>query len=111
MQELYEILIQYGVLLSLMVANVLGGTSLAALKQNFKKQTFITGCYKVVCLAFMIATLVLLGWVNRGFEINGMTALDALKVSALAGDAYYGFQVLTKITQMIGLKSVPTKTK
>ena len=111
MNQLYEILIQYGVLLGLMLANILGGTSLAALKQKFDKQTFYTGCFKVVSLALMIGALIALGYVNKDFQINGYTAIDALKVSALAGDAYYGLQVLSKIGQMIGLKSVPIKNK
>ena len=111
MSELTNVIIQYGVLIGLMVANVLGGTSLAALKKTFNKDAFYKGVYKVIVLGTMILALVLVGYANQEFEINGMSILEALNLAALAGDGYYGLQVFTKITQIIGLKTVPTKGK
>lgn len=97
-------------LVSVMVANVLLGVTLAKLKKEFKKDKLLNGLVKYLGIIIGVLLMYLSGYLNpniivtniNGIEVNLMTAIEVLFVS---GIVYYGMQDLIKLKNLLGLSN------
>lgn len=64
-------------LISSMLANILLGTTLAKLKEEFKKKKFIDGIFKVITIAVAVILMLVCGNYNKDLIIN----LQGIKLS------------------------------
>ena len=95
-------------LVSVMVANVLLGVTLAKLKKEFKKDKLLNGLVKYLGIIIGVLLMYLSGYLNpniivtniNGIEVNLMTAIEVLFVS---GIVFYGMQDLIKLKNLLGL--------
>lgn len=97
-------------LVSVMVANVLLGVTLAKLKKEFNKEKLLNGLVKYIGIIIGVLLMYLAGYLNsdimianiNNVEVNLMTAIEVLFVS---GIVFYGMQDLTKLKDLLGLSS------
>ena len=97
-------------LISVMLANVLLGVTLAKLKREFKKEKLLTGLVKYASVLIGISLMYLAGYLNpdilvaniNNVEVNLMAGIEVLFVS---GIVYYGMQDLIKLKNLLGLSS------
>lgn len=97
-------------LISVMLANVLLGVTLAKLKREFKKEKLLTGLVKYASVLIGISLMYLAGYLNPdilvasidGIEVNLMAGIKVLFIS---GIVYYGMQDLIKLKNLLGLSN------
>lgn len=97
-------------LVATMLANVLLGMTLAKLKQNFNKKKFLEGLVKVISILLGIGLMFLTSYLNPDIlvaNINGtnVNLIDAIKLLFVAGIIMYGSQDLTKLKDILKLKT------
>lgn len=97
-------------LVSVMIANVLLGVTLAKLKQEFKKEKLLSGLVKYLGIVLGVSLMYLTGYLNpsivvaniNNVEVNLMTGIEVLFIS---GIVYYGMQDLIKLKDLLGLSN------
>ena len=97
-------------LVSVMIANVLLGVTLAKLKKEFNKEKLLNGLVKYMSIIIGVLLMYLAGYLNSNImianinnvEVNLMTAIEILFVS---GIVYYGMQDLIKLKDLLGLSN------
>ena len=97
-------------LMSVMLANVLLGVTLAKLKKEFNKEKLLNGLVKYLSIIIGVLLMYLAGYLNSNImianinnvEVNLMTAIEVLFVS---GIVYYGMQDLIKLKDLLGLSN------
>jgi small basic protein len=102
-------------LVSVMIANVLLGVTLAKLKQEFKKEKLLSGLVKYLGIVLGVLLMYLTGYLNpdivvaniNNVEVNLMTGIEVLFIS---GIIYYGMQDLIKLKNLLGLSNDITPT-
>ncbi len=97
-------------LVATMLANILLGMTLAKLKQNFNKKKFLEGLVKVVSILSGVGLMYLTSYLNSDIlvaNINGtnVNLIDAIKLLFMAGIVMYGSQDLTKLRDILKLKT------
>lgn len=97
-------------LVSTMVANVVLGMTLAKLKQTFNKKKMLEGLVKVISILLGIGLMYLTSYLNPDIlvaNINGtnVNLIDAIKLLFMAGIVMYGSQDLTKLRDILKLKT------
>lgn len=102
-------------LVSVMLANVLLGVTLAKLKQDFKKEKLLSGLVKYLGIVLGVLLMYLTGYLNpdiivaniNGIEVNLMAGIEVLFIS---GIIFYGMQDLIKLKNLLGLSNDITPT-
>lgn len=97
-------------LVSVMIANVLLGVTLAKLKQEFKKEKLLSGLVKYLGIFLGISLMYLAGYLNpdiivaniNNVEVNLLSSIEVLFIS---GIVYYGMQDLIKLKNLLGLSN------
>lgn len=97
-------------LVSVMIANVLLGVTLAKLKKEFNKEKLLNGLVKYLSIIIGVLLMYLAGYLNsdimianiNNVEVNLMTAIEVLFVS---GIVFYGMQDLIKLKDLLGLSN------
>lgn len=97
-------------LLSVMMANVLLGVTLAKLKSEFKKDKLLNGLVKYLGIIIGVLLMYIAGYLNpniivaniNSIEVNLMTGIEVLFIS---GIVYYGMQDLIKLKNLLGLSN------
>lgn len=97
-------------LISVMIANVLFGVTLAGLKEEFSKEKLIQGLVKYGSIILGILLIYVAGTLNEdivvtnidGVQVNLMAGIRVLFVSAII---YYGTQDLLKLRDLLGLQN------
>ena len=97
-------------LISVMLANVLLGVTLAKLKQEFKKEKLLSGLVKYLGIVLGVLLMYLAGYLNpniivaniNNVEVNLMTGIEVLFIS---GIVFYGIQDLIKLKNLLGLSN------
>lgn len=97
-------------LISVMIANVLLGVTLAKLKKEFNKEKLLNGLVKYISIVLGVLLMYLAGYLNsdimianiNNVEVNLMTAIEVLFVS---GIVFYGMQDLIKLKDLLGLSN------
>ena len=97
-------------LVSVMVANIIMGTTLAKLKSKFNKKKCLEGLVKVGSIIISILLMYLCSYLNADImvaSINGMNVnlMDGIKLLFTAGIIYYGSQDLIKLKDILQLKT------
>ena len=97
-------------LVATMLANVLLGMTLAKLKQTFNKKKMLEGLVKIVSVLSGIGLMYLTSYLNPDIlvaNINGtnVNLIDAIKLLFMAGIIMYGSQDLTKLKDILKLKT------
>ena len=97
-------------MVSVMIANVLLGVTLAKLKKEFNKEKLLNGLVKYLSIIIGVLLMYLAGYLNsdimianiNNVEVNLMTAIEVLFVS---GIVFYGMQDLIKLKDLLGLSN------
>lgn len=97
-------------LISVMVANVIMGITLAKLKSKFSKKKCLEGLVKIASIIISILLMYLCSYLNKDImvaSINGMNVnlIDAIELLFTAGIVYYGSQDLIKLKDILQLKT------
>lgn len=97
-------------LISVMVANVIMGMTLAKLKSKFSKKKCLEGIVKIASIIVSILLMYLCSYLNADImvaSINGMNVnlIDAIELLFTAGIVYYGSQDLIKLKDILQLKT------
>lgn len=97
-------------LLCVMSSNILLGTSLAALKQNFDKSKFWSGITKAVLVIVSIILMYICSYLNPNImiaNINGqeVNLISGMELIFIAGIVFYGFESLVKLKDLLKLKT------
>lgn len=95
---------------SVMIANVIMGTTLAKLKSQFSKKKLLEGLVKIASIIISILLMYLCSYLNADImvaSINGMNVnlMDGIKLLFTAGIVYYGSQDLIKLKNILQLKT------
>ena len=95
---------------SVMIANVIMGTTLAKLKSQFSKKKCLEGIVKILSIVVSISLMYLCSYLNSDImiaSINGMNVnlMDAIELLFTAGIVYYGSQDLIKLKDILQLKT------
>ena len=95
---------------SVMIANVIMGTTLAKLKSQFSKKKCLEGIVKILSIIVSISLMYLCSYLNSDImvaSINGMNVnlMDAIELFFTAGIVYYGSQDLIKLKDILQLKT------
>ena len=97
-------------LVSVMIANVLLGVTLAKLKREFKKEKLLSGLVKYLGIILGVSLMYLTGYLNpdivvaniNGVEVNLLSGIEVLFIS---GIIFYGMQDLIKLKNLLGLSN------
>lgn len=97
-------------LISVMIANVIMGITLAKLKSQFSKKKCFEGLVKITSIVISILLMYLCSYLNADImvaSINGMNVnlMDAIKLLFTAGIVYYGSQDLIKLKNILQVKT------
>lgn len=97
-------------LISVMIANVIMGMTLAKLKSKFSKKKCLEGLVKIASIIISILLMYLCSYLNADImvaSINGMNVnlIDAIKLLFTAGIVYYGSQDLIKLKDILQVKT------
>lgn len=97
-------------LVSVMIANVIMGMTLAKLKSNFSKKKCLEGIVKILSIVISISLMYLCSYLNADImvaSINGMNVnlMDGIKLLFTAGIVYYGSQDLIKLKDILQVKT------
>lgn len=97
-------------LISVMIANVIMGITLAKLKSQFNKKKCLEGLVKIASIIISILLMYLCSYLNADImvaSINGMNVnlIDAIELLFTAGIVYYGSQDLIKLKDILKVKT------
>lgn len=97
-------------LISVMVANVIMGVTLAKLKSQFNKKKCLEGLVKIASIIISILLMYLCSYLNADImvaSINGMNVnlIDAIELLFTTGIVYYGSQDLIKLKDILQVKT------
>lgn len=97
-------------LVSVMIANVIMGMTLAKLKSQFNKKKCLEGLVKIGSIIISILLMYLCSYLNADImvaSINGMNVnlIDAIELLFTAGIVYYGSQDLIKLKDILKVKT------
>lgn len=97
-------------LISVMIANVIMGMTLAKLKSQFNKKKCLEGIVKILSIVVSISLMYLCSYLNSDImvaSINGMNVnlIDAIELLFTAGIVYYGSQDLIKLKDILNVKT------
>ena len=97
-------------LVSVMVANVIMGITLAKLKSQFNKKKCLEGLVKIASIIISILLMYLCSYLNADImvaSINDMNVnlIDAIELLFTAGIVYYGSQDLIKLKDILQVKT------
>ena len=97
-------------LISVMVANIIMGVTLAKLKSQFNKRKCLEGLVKIASIIISILLMYLCSYLNADImvaSINGMNVnlIDAIELLFTAGIVYYGSQDLIKLKDILQVKT------
>lgn len=97
-------------LVSVMVANIIMGMTLAKLKSKFSKKKCLEGIVKILSIVISISLMYLCSYLNSDImvaSINGMNVnlIDAIELLFTAGIVYYGSQDLIKLKDILQVKT------
>lgn len=97
-------------LASVMVTNVLLGTTLAKLKASFSKKKMLEGLVKVGCILASIGLMYLTSYLNPDILVanineTNVNLIDGIKLLFMAGIVMYGGQDLIKLKDILKLKT------
>ena len=97
-------------LISVMIANVIMGITLAKLKSKFSKKKCIEGLVKIISIIISILLMYLCSYLNADImvaSINGtnVNLIDAIELLFTAGIVYYGSQDLIKLKDILQVKT------
>lgn len=97
-------------LISVMIANVIMGITLAKLKSQFSKKKCFEGLVKITSIVISILLMYLCSYLNADImvaSINGMNVnlIDAIELLFTAGIVYYGSQDLIKLKDILQVKT------
>ena len=97
-------------LVSVMIANVIMGITLAKLKSQFNKKKCLEGLVKIASIIISILLMYLCSYLNADImvaSINGMNVnlIDAIELLFTAGIVYYGSQDLIKLKDILKVKT------
>lgn len=97
-------------LISVMIANVIMGITLAKLKSQFNKKKCLEGLVKIASIIISILLMYLCSYFNADImvaSINGMNVnlIDAIELLFTAGIVYYGGQDLIKLKDILQVKT------
>ena len=97
-------------LVSVMIANVIMGMTLAKLKSQFNKKKCLEGLVKIASIIISILLMYLCSYLNADImvaSINGMNVnlIDAIELLFTAGIVYYGSQDLIKLKDILQVKT------
>lgn len=97
-------------LISVMIANVIMGMTLAKLKSKFCKKKCLEGLVKIASIIVSILLMYLCSYLNADImvaSINGMNVnlIDAIELLFTAGIVYYGSQDLLKLKDILQVKT------
>lgn len=97
-------------LVSVMIANVIMGMTLAKLKSQFNKKKCLEGLFKIGSIIISILLMYLCSYLNSDImvaSINGMNVnlMDAIELLFTAGIVYYGSQDLIKLKDILNVKT------
>lgn len=98
-------------LVCVMLANVLFGSSLAKIKQEFEKKRFWNGFYKVIMIIVGVILMCVTAYFNPDILIisinnTNLNLKDAMETIIIAGIAMYGAMDLKKIAELIGVSTI-----
>lgn len=97
-------------LICVMLSNILLGTSLATLKEQFKKETFLKGIVKSILIIIAIGAMYICSYLNPNImiaNINGqeVNLVSGMELIFIAGIVMYGYQSLIKLKDLLKLKT------
>lgn len=97
-------------LVSVMIANVIMGMTLAKLKSKFSKKKCLEGIVKILSIVISISLMYLCSYLNSDImvaSINGVNVnlIDAIELLFTAGIVYYGSQDLIKLKDILQVKT------
>lgn len=97
-------------LISVMIANVIMGITLAKLKSQFNKKKCLEGLVKIASIIISILLMYLCSYLNADImvaSINDMNVnlIDAIELLFTAGIVYYGSQDLIKLKDILQVKT------
>lgn len=97
-------------LICVMASNIFLGTSLATLKKNFNKVTFINGIVKAVLIVISVGAMYLCSYLNPDIMVANVNGQDVNLISGMellfiAGIMLYGFKSLVKLRDLLKLKT------
>lgn len=97
-------------LICVMASNIFLGTSLATLKKNFNKVTFINGIVKAVLIVISVGAMYLCSCLNPDIMVANINNQDVNLISGMellfiAGIMLYGFKSLVKLRDLLKLKT------
>ena len=97
-------------LVSVMIANIIMGVTLAKLKSQFNKKKCIEGIVKISSIIISILLMYLCSYLNTDImvaSINGtnVNLIDAIELLFTAGIVYYGSQDLIKLKDILQVKT------
>lgn len=103
-------------LICVMLANVLFGSSLAKVKQEFEKKRFWNGFYKAIMITIGVILMCITAYFNPDIlmiSINdtNLNLKDGMETIIIAGIAMYGAMDLKKIAQLIGVSTIVNDVK
>lgn len=89
-----------------MIANILLGASLAKLKKKFNKEKFLSGSFKILCIAIGVGLMYLCSYLNPNILIvsinnTNVNFIEAMKLIFASGIAYYGAQDINKLIKIL----------
>lgn len=97
-------------LICVMASNILLGATLSKCKDCFNWNALFKGIFKAVCVVLGVGLVYLCGYLNPSIlavNIDGvdLNLIDALRLVFTAGIVFYGYQDITKIKEMLNLKT------
>lgn len=93
-------------LISVMLANIVLGSSIATLKKEWNKDKFINGITKSGFIVLGCALMYLCSYLNPNIlAIEDMNLIDAMKTLFIAGIVMYGAMDIKKLTELLKIKT------
>lgn len=97
-------------LIGTMMANIFLGASLAQIKEEFDKNTFLNGVFKAGCI--IVGFLLMIGSACLSEDIivaslngNDMNLLEGMRAIIIAGIILYGGKDLIKLASLFNIKT------
>ena len=90
-------------LLVVMLINTIQGTTLANIKNLFKKETLLKGIYKSLTIAVSFAGLYIAIYFIPTFEIFGFTGADVITGITAVAIIKYATDIAMKLVELVGL--------
>lgn len=97
-------------LISVMLANILLGATLAEFKKEFRKETFFNGIFKAGCIILGCLLMYACAFLNQDIlvaSINGsdVNLLEGMNVIFIAGIILYSVKDLKKLAEILNIKT------